>query len=509
MGGVSGAEFALRLAEHVQLCLTGLLVATAIAVPLGVLAASRRALRAGVLASCHGLMTIPSLALLAFLLPVLGLGFPPAVVALTVYALLPILQNTVAGLMQVDPVYRQVADSMALDRRQRLHWIELPLALPLILAGIRTSAVWTVGLATICAFIGAGGLGEFINRGLALSNHSLLLMGAVPAALLAMIFDRWLAGIASVLTSRHRARWRRTVLVGSLSLAAVGVLSPVLVRWVVQAETSARRPLVIACKNWGEQLILGEVVAQFCQTQLGIPVQRRFGFGSTDLIHEALRSGEIDFYPEYRGTAENLCVQKSGRPRGESERWYGEMIGSEWMPPFGFENTYALAVRQETAASHQLRTLSDLARVAPQLRAAWNAEFVGREDGWLGLQRSYGLSFADVRTLDAMLVYDALAQKQVDVTVVFSTDGRLEQYGLRVLEDDRAFFPDYACMGIVRQEALKRYPALRELFAALAGRITPADMRRMNRLVDVDQRSPADVAAAFLRDLRLPLPARN
>lgn len=256
-------------------------------------------------------------------------------------------------------------------------------------------------------------------------------------------------------------------------------------------------------------MILGEIVAQLCQTRFGIPVERRFGFGSTDLIHEALRSGVIDFYPEYRGTAENLCVQRSGRPLEEAERWYGETMASAWMPPFGFENTYALAVRQETAEGYRLRTLSDLTRVAPQLKAAWNAEFVGREDGWRGLQKVYSLVFADVRTLDAMLVYDALAQKQVDVTVVFSTDGRLEQYGLQVLEDDRKFFPDYACIGIVRHQSLRQYPALRELFAALAGKITPSAMRRMNRQVDVDKRSPAEVAEAFLRELSLPAPARN
>lgn len=499
IAGVTGTDFALRLAEHVQLSLGGLLLAMAIAIPLGVVAASRKSLRVGVLAISNVLMTIPSLAMLSFLLPVLGLGFLPAVVALTVYALLPMLQNTVTGLMQVDPVYRQVADALAMTRWQRLWRIELPLAAPLIMAGVRTSAVWTVGIATICAFIGAGGLGDFINRGLALSNSALLLIGAVPSALLAMSFDRWLAGVSLALTRRRGRRWRRALLAGSLAVALLGLFAPALVRGVSRAEASAAQPLVIGCKNWGEQLVLGELVAQLAQQRYGIPVERRFGFGSTDLVHAALASGAIDVYPEYRGTAENLCEQKSGRPRAEAEAWYAAEVGAAWMPSLGFENTYALAVRQETADAHRLNTISDLVRVAPQLSAAWNAEFVGREDGWLGLQKRYGLTFADTRTLDAMLVYEAVAHKQADVTVVFSTDGRLAEFGLHVLADDRHFFPNYACFPIVREAALLRYPALRELCVELADRITPAAMRRMNRLVDVDKQSPASVAEAFLR----------
>lgn len=500
IGGVTEQEFALRFAEHVQLSLSGVVLAMVVAVPLGIVSAERRWLRAGVMGVTNVLLTIPSLALLSILLPILGLGMAPAIVALTIYALLPILQNTVVGLNQLDPVYRQVADSLAMTRWQRLCRIELPLVTPALLAGIRTSTVWTVGIATICAFIGAGGLGDFINRGLALSNTRLLLVGAVPASLLALGFDRWLAGVAHVLADRHYRRWRTPVLAISLAVAVAGMVSPALLRARAPSGSASTRPLVIGCKNWGEQLILAEIIAQVAEKRFGIPVERRLGFGSTELIHQALQVGAIDLYPEYRGTAENLFVQKTGQPRAGAEAWYRETVKGHWMPSLGFENTYALAVRQATADQYQLKSISDLIPVAPKLVAAWNTEFAGREDGWRGLQRAYGLRFADTFTLDAMLVYDALAHGRAEVTVVFSTDGRLDKTGLVVLDDDRNFFPDYSCIPIVREEALERFPQLTSLFQLLEGRITPQAMRTMNRRVDVDQLAPAEVAGQFIRD---------
>ena len=500
IGGVTGQEFVLRLAEHVQLSLSGVVLAMVVAIPLGIYTAERPWLRAGVMGITNVLLTVPSLALLSFLLPILGLGLAPAVVALTIYALLPIIQNTVTGLTQLDPVYRQVADSLAMSRWQRLCRIEVPLAAPAIMAGIRTSTVWTVGLATICAFIGAGGLGDFINRGLALSHTSWLLAGAVPASLLALGFDRWLAGVAQVLANRHYRHWRKPVLAISLAAAVIGMFSPALVRIGTASVATSQRSVVIGCKNWGEQFILAEIIAQLAEKRLGIPVERRLGFGSTDLIHEALQSGAIDLYPEYWGTAENLFAQKTRQPREGAADWYRDTVKARWMPSLGFQNTFALAVRQATADQHQLKSISDLSRVAPQLVAAWNTEFVGREDGWIGLQRTYGLTFSETFTLDAMLVYDALAHAKADVTVVFSTDGRLEQFDLVVLDDDRNFFPDYSCMPIVRLQALEHFPQLNRLFELLENSITPQAMRAMNRRVDVDKLAPAEVARQFLRD---------
>lgn len=500
IGGVAGQDFALRLAEHVQLSLSGVVLAMVVAVPLGIIAAEHRWLRAGVMGITNVLLTIPSLALLSILLPILGLGLAPAIVALTIYALLPMIQNTVVGLNQLDPVYRQVADSLAMSRWQRLCRIELPLVAPSIMAGIRTSTVWTVGVATICAFIGAGGLGDFINRGLALSNTHLLLVGAIPASLLALGFDRWLAGVAQILANRHYRHWRKPALAISVTVAVTGIFSPALVRMSTPTAATSPRPLVIGCKNWGEQLILAEIIAQLAEKKFGIPVERRLGFGSTDLIHKALQAGAIDLYPEYRGTAENLYVQKTSQPRVGTESWYLETVKAKWMPSLGFENTYALAVRQATADQFQLKSISDLKPVAPRLVAAWNTEFVGREDGWIGLQRTYALHFLDTFTLDAMLVYDALSNAKADVTVVFSTDGRLEQTGLVILNDDRNFFPDYSCIPILRLQALEQFPQLTNLFKLLENRITPQAMRTMNRSVDVNKLAPAAVAGEFIRD---------
>jgi glycine betaine/choline ABC-type transport system substrate-binding protein len=231
----------------------------------------------------------------------------------------------------------------------------------------------------------------------------------------------------------------------------------------------------------------------------GVPVERKFGFGSTQLLHGALVAGAIDLYAEYTGTAAQAVLGAKGPMALDAIReTYRARFGLECLDPLGFDDTYALAVRGADAEAKGWKRISDLVPFAASLRAGLNAEFLERPDGWPGLRKAYGLDITKTVNLDAGLVYQALKEGKVDVISAFSTDGRLDAWGFCVLEDDRRFFPRYEPVPVVRPEALARFPALRAALAGLAGRLDESTMRRLNREVDVKGRSPRDVAREFL-----------
>jgi len=397
-----------------------------------------------------------------------------------------------------------------MTRRQMLWLVELPLALPTIIAGIRTAAVVGVGIATLSAFIGAGGLGEFINRGLALSNTGLILLGAIPAAMLALIVDGSIAAVQWAVQVRGSASRQRPVVRRVLRPAAF--LFPVVVCCVglyaglVPGNTAAGlkgRTVRIASKNFTEQLILGEIVAQLIEQNTDIAVDRRFNLGGTMICHEALTGGEIDIYPEYVGTALTAILgEEAHLSAGESysvvRDTYEERFGCTWLKPFGFENTYALAVSKELAQRRGLVSISDLVPIASTLRAGFPSEFMERPDGYPGLRSTYYLAFSEIRDLDPSLMYQALASGELDVISAFSTDGRIKTYDLTLLEDDRSFFPPYQAALVVREDLFRRFPDLRPLMRGLSGRIDTKTMQPLNGLVDEEHQTPADAAMWFL-----------
>ncbi len=254
----------------------------------------------------------------------------------------------------------------------------------------------------------------------------------------------------------------------------------------------------IGCKNFSEQLLLGEMMALLLENE-GLRVERKFGFGSTQLVHEALRTGAIDLYAEYTGTAAQAILgAKAPMDLPSIRQAYRERFNLEWLEPLGFDNTYALAVREADAVAHGWRRISDLAPAATRLTAGFNAEFLERSDGWPGLKKAYGLDFGRIVNLDAGLVVTALREKQADVISAFATDGRLDAFGFRVLEDDRHFFPRYEPAPVARRELIERLPVVREILGRLAGVLDGAMMRRLNYEVDGKGRSPHDVAREFL-----------
>jgi osmoprotectant transport system substrate-binding protein/osmoprotectant transport system permease protein len=512
-------ELWLRTGEH--LMLTGVSTAAAIlaGIPLGILAVRIRWLRGPLTGAVGILQTVPSLAMLAILLALLKMiGAVPAIIALTLYALLPIFRNTLTGLEGVPPDVVEAARGIGMTRGQRLWLVEIPLAMPVIVAGVRTAAVVGVGIATLSAFIGAGGLGQFINRGLALSNTRLILLGAVPAAVLALIVD---GTIASFQWGLGRRRFQGTGLKGAMSrcLRPLALAMPaglVLVGCLAYFSSSAGssnpawgtsatddRTIRIGTKNFTEQLILGELMAQLIETHTDLYVVRRFDLGGTMICHGALKSGGIDLYAEYTGTALTAILKRPviADPNLALEtvdRAYRRRFSAQWLQPFGFNDTFAITVRKADAASAHLRSISDLAAISGTLRAGFTAEFSQRPDGYPGLRRAYGLRFREVRDLDPSILYQAIANGEVDVICGFATDGRIAAFGLQPLRDDRGFFPPYQAAPVIRCAVLAAHPELRRVLGLLAGRLDDATMQKLNFQVDEKKRTPREVARQFL-----------
>jgi osmoprotectant transport system permease protein len=479
--------------QHVVLVVVSTAAAIAIGLPLGI-AMTRRPRLARVLLAAAGIaQTVPSLALFGFLIPVPligGIGARTAIVALVLYALLPILRNTYVGIQQVDRAVLEAATGMGMTPGQRLRLVELPLALPVILAGVRIAAVVGVGTATIAAGIGAGGLGTYVFRGIATVDSRLILAGAIPSALLALLADGLLAAVEN---SRRPLR-AAAALAGAALLALVVALG--------QAWPARTRPVVVGSKNFTEQVVLGELIAAHLERR-GFAVERRLNLGGALLCHGALLSGEIDLYPEYTGTAlTDILKQPVVGDPGEVLRRVRaayEGLGLHVGEPLGFENTYALAMRRSDAEARRIARISDLAPHAASLRVGLSGEFLEREDGMPGLVRAYGFRFGPPPLeMDLGLLYQALSDGKVDLVVGSSTDGLIEALGLVVLADDRRYFPPYDAAIVSSRAGFEAHPGLSEALAALEGRLDAATMRRLNYAVDGEHRSPAEVARELL-----------
>ena len=495
-------ELWLRLGQHLALTGAATGLAVLIGIPLGILATRWAGLRSSILASVGILQTIPSLAMLTLLLALFHrIGALPAIVALTLYALLPIVRNTIAGLGAVNKDVLQAAVGIGMTPAQQLTMVRLPLALPIIIAGVRTAAVTCVGVATLAAFIGAGGLGQFINRGLALANTQLILLGAIPAALLAIVID-FAVSLAGWALSPQRKIGKRTA---SRNLSQVSALLLPLLVFVGggMAYFRSSPDIVVGSKIFSESLILGHMMADLIEDGCQLRVDRRFCLGGTMICHGALINGEIDLYAEYTGTGLTTVLHEDSENDPETvydkvKKEYRERYSVEWLPSIGINNTYALAVRREMAEENGWQKISDMKSSAEQLTAGWTSEFAERPDGYLGLPQAYDFEFGEVVDIDAGLMYDALVAGEVDVIAAYSTDGRIAAYDLVLLEDDRGFFPPYYAAPIVRQATIDDYPQVQAALLKLADILDDATMRRLNLQVDEKKRSPEVVAREFL-----------
>jgi osmoprotectant transport system permease protein len=490
-------ELLILTAQHLVLVLVSTAAAVLVGLPLGIALTRSPRLAKPVLAAAGLVQTIPSLALFGFLIPVPligGIGARTALVALVAYAVLPILRNTYVGLRQVDAAIVEAATGLGMTEGQRLRRVELPLALPVILAGVRIAVVASVGTATIAAAVGAGGLGAYVYRGIATVDTRLILAGAVPAATLALLADATLGALEKSRRPARAAVWL---------LAAAAVTGGLAFASSLRGEAKA---VVVGSKNFTEQVLLGEILAAHLESS-GFAVDRRLNLGGTSLCHSAVQSGQLDLYVEYTGTALTDVLKRppSSEPAAvlaTVRAGYGP-LGLTLGEPLGFNNTFALVMRRADAKAQGISRISDLARHAATIRIGLFGEFLERKDGMTGLQSSYGFRFGlPPREMDMGLLYKSLSEGQVDLVVGSATDGLIAVLDLVVLEDDRHYFPPYEAVPVVNTAALQAHPGLAEALRLLAGRIDAATMRRLNYEVDGRHRVPAEVARELVQGWR-------
>lgn len=496
-------ELLTLIREHIALVFISILVAVVIGVPTGILLTRHRALRGPVLGVANVMQTVPSLALFGFLIPlpfIGGIGTRTALVALVLYSLLPIIRNTVTGILGVEPSVREAAVAMGMTDAQVLRQVELPLAAGVIVTGIRVATVIAVGVTTIAAAVGAGGLGVYIFRGLRQYDNNLLLAGAVSAALLALAAD-FLLGLIERQFSYERTRKPSVALKVAFAAIALAVVVGAVGLWRYTTTSAGQNRVVLGSKDFTESALLAEILAQMLEAR-GVKVERRFELGG-NLPHEALVSGTLDVYPEYTGTSFTAILRHAPvtDPRAVYEqvkREYATNFKVEVSPPLGFENTFAILVRGEDARQLNLKTISDAAPQTRSWRAGFGQDFMSRADGYPGFSKAYNLNFAEVREMDLSLTYIALSSRQVDLIAGNSTEGRIAQFDLVQLVDDRRYFPPYEAVYLVRQDTLARVPQLLETIARLANAISTDEMRQLNYEIDGNKRDPKEVVRAWL-----------
>ncbi|AQR74849.1 ABC transporter permease/substrate-binding protein [Sphingomonas sp. LM7] len=494
------------LAQHLLLAFAALLLGIVIALPLAILSSRNKTVARVALGFASLVQTIPSLALLALFYPILlwlsalvgggipALGFLPSLLALSLYALLPILRNAVTGLATLDPAVIEAADGIGMTRSQKLWLVEAPLVAPVLMAGIRTAAVWTIGAATLSTTVGQPSLGDLIFAGLQTQNWTLVLAGCAAAAGLALAVDA-LLGLAEYGIARRRRGlvWGS---LGALLVAAAFALAP--------AWPAARGTVTIGAKGFSEQYILARLIGHRLE-DAGYTVRYREGLGSA-VAFGALAADDIDVYVEYSGTLWTNQMQRSDVPPRAAivagvAAWAKTKHGVTLLGSLGFENAYAFAMRGDDARRRGITSLSDLAPRAGELDFATDIEFLERPE-WAAVRRAYGLRFKSARPYQPTFMYRALSSGEADVIPAFSSDGRIAADHLAILTDPKGAIPGYDAILLLapkRAGDTRFQAALRPL----VGAIPVEKMREANYLVDrdADKKSPDDAARWLERGL--------
>jgi len=491
------------LLQHIVLSLTAILIIVVIGVGTGIALLHYKRVRNLVLGVVNFLYTIPSIAMFGLFIPLIGIGFVNALVVLVIYGLLPMIRNTYTGLSEVDPKLLDAAKGMGATPMQIFARVRWPLAFPTILSGFRTMVVMTIALAGLASFIGAGGLGQAIYRGINTNNSSLILAGSISVALLALFTDILIGYFEKSLKNRNRRKHKYRHWLNYFFLIVI-VLS-IGYALLSNPANSEKKEIVVASKPTAEQYILGEMIAQLIENHTDIPVKRMFGIGGgTSNIQPAMLSGKIDVYPEYTGTAWLFVLKNRQINNPDSlylalKKTYSEQFGFTWACRLGFNNTFTLALPESIAQQDNIKTFSDLASKSNRFTFGAEFDFFERDDGFVGLSKVYPFNFKNQVELDVNLKFQALENHTVDVINAFSTDSRIRQMNLRVLRDDKKFFPAYQAGIVVRNETLQHYPELAELFNQLNGIIDDEKMLELNYEVEIEKKTPEAVAASFLK----------
>ena len=505
------------LFQHLQLTAIAVVVAIAVGVPLGILISRYHRLNKPVIGVANVVQAIPSMALLGFMIPFFGIGEKPAIFMVMLYALLPIVKNTATGLDNISKETLEAARGIGMTELQVLFRVQFPLALPVIMAGVRISAVTAVGLMTLASYIGAGGLGYLIYSGVQMVNTYMILAGAIPACVLALLMDFVFARIEKAVTPISlrvgmampaskdelvRVKRRRKTVLGAIC-ACVLLLAGVMVGGQLAA---SREVIRVTSKYYPEQLIIGNMVSDLIEHHTGLTVERKLGMGGTDICFNAINSDEVQVQVEYTGTMYASVLGQSAENKDADSIYqyvkeqYHDQYGLEVMEDWGFNNTYALAVRKDTAEKYHLKTISDLAKVADQLTITPTFEFSNRQDGLIGLCETYGMEFGKVTPMDGGLRYTAIDNRECDVIVAYTTDSLVSGYDLVVLEDDKGFFLPYHAVPIIREDTLAKHPELADAVNLLADQLTDETMSQLNYQVEMENQKPEDVARRYLEE---------
>lgn len=498
--------------EHIFLVLASTGAAVLIGVPLGILLTRLRSLKTPVLGFANIMQTVPSLALFGLLIPIPfigGIGARTAIIALALYALLPVIRNTVTGILGIDPKIREAAVAMGMTDWQRLRLVELPLAMPVMLTGIRVAVVISVGVATVAAAVGAGGLGTYIFRGLRQNDNNLLIAGALASAILALLCDFALGQFEKSYEIGERSSSRRKFLGFGLAALLIAIIAA---GWfsnfrseISNSESATEnKKIIVGSKDFTESVILAEILAQMLEKN-GVAVERQFELGG-NLPHESLLSQQIDVYPEYTGTAFKAILkhQPITDPQAvydQTKTEYADKFNLAVGPPLGFSNDFAILIRGDVARKNNLKTISDAVSFAKDWQAGFGQDFMSRADGYAGFAKAYGFNFAkNPREMDLSLTYRALQSGELDIIAGNSTDGLIAALDLYQLTDDKQYFPPYQAVFIARLEVAE---SLNDTFETLQNAISTDEMRRLNYEVDGNKRTPKDVASEWLRKIKL------
>ena len=485
--------------EHVLISLLAISIASVLGIILGIIISEYRRFSGLILGTVNILYTIPSIALLGFFITITGVGNTTALIALIIYALLPIIRSTYTGIVNINPLIIEASEGMGSTKLQQLFKVKLPLALPVLMSGIRNMVTMTIALAGIASFVGAGGLGVAIYRGITTNNSAMTFLGSLLIALLALIFDFILGIMEKRLTNHKRTKYKvnfKLIILG-LFLIIFGAY--------FSLNSKKDKTINIATKPMTEGYILGQMLTELIEQDTDLKVNMTTGVGGgTSNIQPAMVKGEFDLYPEYTGTSWEAVLKKEGSydesKFDELQKEYKEKYNLEYVNLYGFNNTYGLAVNKDIAEKYNLKTYSDLAKVSNNLIFGAEYDFFEREDGYKELQKVYNMNFKKQIDMDIGLKYQAMKDKKIDVMVIFTTDGQLAISDVVVLEDDKKMYPSYRAGTVVRSEILSEYPELKPVLEKLNNILDDKTMADLNYQVESEGKKPEDVAREYLQE---------
>jgi len=485
--------------EHILISLLAISIASVLGIILGIIISEYRRFSGLILGTVNILYTIPSIALLGFFITITGVGNTTALIALIIYALLPIIRSTYTGIVNINPLIIEASEGMGSTKLQQLFKVKLPLALPVLMSGIRNMVTMTIALAGIASFVGAGGLGVAIYRGITTNNSAMTFLGSLLIAILALIFDFILGIIEKRLTNHKRTKYKvnfKLIILG-LFIIIFGVY--------FSLNSKKDKTINIATKPMTEGYILGQMLTELIEQDTDLKVNMTTGVGGgTSNIHPAMLKGEFDLYPEYTGTSWEAVLKKEGSydesKFDELQKEYKEKYNLEYVNLYGFNNTYGLAVNRDIAEEYNLKTYSDLAAVSNNLIFGAEYDFFEREDGYKELQKVYNVDFKKKIDMDIGLKYQAMKDKKIDVMVIFTTDGQLAISDVVVLEDDKKMYPSYRAGTVVRSEILSKYPELKAVLEKLNNILDDKTMADLNYQVESEGKKPEDVAREYLQE---------